>query len=104
MQNYYTEDFAKLGARERWILKEILEAWEKYGLPKNFEDDQVKPAFNMGSGYVFLVNSEYQTVMLNGDKLELYHSCPECGCEGFTEDLKDNGNKCCKEYVKQYED
>lgn len=49
-------------------------------------------------GYVFLTNSEYQVCMMNGDKLEEWHSCPECGAEGFAEDINWNADECrCKE-------
>lgn len=83
--NTYTEDLADFGARERHMLAEIL----ALPLPENFYDDGVKPAFNRNSGFVFLVNSDYQCAMLNDEtgKLELFHSTPYNGDEGFLSDL-----------------
>lgn len=66
----------------------MLSAWNDQGLPKGFYNEEVKPMFNRNSGYVFLVNSEYQTAMMNGDKLEIWHNCPNCGHEGFSEDCQ----------------
>jgi len=37
--------------------------------------------------------------MMRGDTLEQFHSCPECGGEGFAEDLPDN--ECCQQYLKE---
>jgi hypothetical protein len=87
MQETYTEDLSKFGYRERVELERILHAWNENGLPDGFECEQVRPAFNMNSGNVFLVNADYQTAMLNGDTLELWHFLPYSGQEGFLSDL-----------------
>ena len=80
------EDF---GARERRLLKDLLEAWDKQGLPEDFQDDEVIFAFNWNSGNVFLSNSEYQVAMITDDgKLELWHNCPYCGHEGFKDEMQ----------------
>jgi hypothetical protein len=106
MENGYTENFVDFRDRERVLLVEILNAWNNNGLPLNFWDDGVKPAFNANSGYVFLVNSEYQTAMMNGDKLELWHSLPYSGQEGFIDDLleidPETLNSEDVEYLQQY--
>lgn len=84
-QNVYTENLADFGARERHMLAEIL----ALPLPSTFSDDGVRAAFNRNSGYVFLVNDDYQCAMLNDDsgKLEVFHSTPYEGHEGFITDL-----------------
>lgn len=87
MSDFYTEDFGKFGARERGMLREILQAWNEQGLPEDFSDDNVRPAFNMNSGFVFLVNEDCQTAMMNGDKLESFYSTPYDGHEGFWDEL-----------------
>ena len=80
----YTEDLADFGARERALAADLLRA----PLPRGFHDDGVKVAFNRSSGYVFLVNSDYQCAMMNDDDtLELFHSTPYEGHEGFLTDL-----------------
>lgn len=83
MENYYTENLADFGSRERLMLESILHAWSTSGLPEDFDGTGVKPAFNKNSGYVFLVNSDFQTAMMNGDKLESFYSTPYNGNEGF---------------------
>lgn len=86
MENY-TEDFTKFGARERNILKDILISWEGYGLPDNFRNEGVRPALNRSSGHVFLVNDGSDCCMLNNGRLEIWHSTPYSGLEGFIMDF-----------------
>ena len=83
MENYYTEDIAEFGSRERAMAAELLQAQ----FPEGFYDDGVKVALNKESGYVFLVNSDYQVAMMNGKSLELFHSTPYSGIEGFITDI-----------------
>ncbi len=98
-QEVTTTDLAAFGSRERWMLVELLTAWDKQGLPDDFYDDEVRPMMNRISGCVFLTNSEYQTAMMNDDKLEIWHHCGNCGLEGFAEDcqLTDEGCNECQE-------
>ena len=93
-QEICTTDLADFGSRERWMLKEILEAWDNQGLPDGFYDEEVRPMMNRNSGCVFLTNSDYQACMMNGDKLELWQSCSNCGHEGFAEDCILNDDGC----------
>ena len=39
--------------------------------------------FNKNSGYVFLTDEDYNTAMMDGDTLEDFLTCGECGCEGI---------------------
>jgi hypothetical protein len=105
----YTEDFAEIMscARERHLALQLLNAWDQQGLPEGFYPYGVKLAFNKNSGYVFLVNEEYQAVMMNGDKLDIHHSLPYSGDEGFLEDFADRLEELHpedQEYLKQYMD
>lgn len=99
-----TTDLKDFGYRELKLLELTLEAMRKQGLPKDFNDDEVVPMMNQNSGHVFLTNSDYQVAMLNGDKLESFYSCPECGHEGFKETMgKEHGHGYadeCAEYLK----
>lgn len=81
----YTENFAEFGTRERHLLIKILTAWDKNGLPNNFSNDNVRPAFNKNSGYVFLVNDDYQCAMVHPDTgdLQEHYSTPYDDHEGF---------------------
>lgn len=89
--NYYTEDISKFGYRERDELLTLLQAWQDHGLPEGFNPENVRPAFNMSSGYVFLTNEDCQVCMTaqtdEGTRLEIWHSLPYSGEEGFLSDL-----------------
>lgn len=95
-----TTDLADFGYSERNELIKLLQAWHEQGLPELFEQDEVRAMMNRNSGNVFLTNSEYQTAMMNGNKLEIWFNCGNCGHEGFHEDcqLNDYGcNECIDE-------
>ena len=88
----YTEDLADFGYREQEEAKNLFQAWRESGLPIDFENNGVKIAFNMNSGYVFLTNSEYQVAMCETNehnKLELFsfYSSPYEGKEGAFDEL-----------------
>ena len=89
MQNVYTENLNDIISfdRERALAIELLQALGEQGLPSDFYDEGVKIAMNRNSGYVFLVNDEYQCAMMNGDKLESFYSSPYDGHEGFLDEL-----------------
>ena len=89
MIDWYTEDFADICScgREREILIRIMRAWGESGLPDDFDDSRVRPAFNRRSGNVFLVNDDSQVAMLRGGHLESWYVCPYKGEEGFFDDL-----------------
>lgn len=89
-----TSDLSDFGSSERKELVNLLTAWREQGLPKDFYQDEVIPMMNRNSGYVFLTNSEYQTAMMNGNKLEMWHNCGNCGHEGFEEDCQINDGGC----------
>lgn len=93
-QEITTTNLADFGFHEREELIQLLRAWHIQGLPKDFVEDEVLPMFNRNSGHVFLTNSEYQTCMMNGNNLEIWNNCFECGNEGFEEDCKLNEKGC----------
>lgn len=87
--NTYTEDFNDIMScsNERYEVLQIINAWNHNGLPNDFNEDNVKLAFNKNSGYVFLVNDDYQVAMMNGNNLECFYTSPYDGHEGFLSDL-----------------
>lgn len=89
--SYYTENLADIMAcyTERKEVQNIITAWNEKGLPSDFEEENVRFAFNRNSGNVFLINDEHQVAMMNGDKLESFYSSPYEGYEGFIDDLID---------------
>lgn len=99
-----TTDSSKFGYREWEILRDILNAMLEHGLPADFEREGMIPMFNKNSGNVFLTNDDCQVAMMNGENLESFYSCPECGYEGFMTDMEatDAGygaKQCCADYV-----
>ena len=101
-QDYYTENLAEFGMREIEELRDILDAWPKNGLPDDFYDEGVRPAFNKASGYVFLTNDEYQVCMEVDGKLESFYTTPYSGYEGFYEDLLDEVDDSWEEEDIEY--
>ena len=100
-----TTDLSNFGSRERKMLVELLNAWREQGLPRDFSAEEVVPMMNQNSGCVFLTNSDFECAMMNGDKLESFYNCPECGHEGFKDEIEHgelNGN--CQEWLKELEE
>ena len=95
-----TLDFSSFGYRKLNIAADLLKAVAEGKLPDGFEQDGLQVGFNTHSGCVFLTNSEYQVAMFNGDKLELWYTCPSCGHKGFLQDMKHNlEDDDCREYL-----
>ena len=103
MENITTTDLAEFGYRELDMAADLLKAYADHGLD-GFDHDEVRVMMNRNSGNVFLTNSEYQVAMMNGDKLELFYSCPNCGHEGFKDEIDHHSpstDKDCQEWVKE---
>ena len=104
--NVYTENLSDFGDRELEELEILLRAKRTQGLPDDFYDEGVRPAFNRNSGNVFLVNDDYQVAMMNGKKLESFYTLMGTGHEGFLEDLQDeydNGYIDDEDDLEQFE-
>ena len=93
-----TNDLSRFGYRELKMAGELLTALSEQGA--DYLTDHVNIFMNTNSGNVFLSDEDFNVAMMNEDKLEQWFSCPECGYEGFKEDMKHEGNKECKEYLK----
>lgn len=102
MNEITTTDFAKFGHREKAMAAKLLNTMVEHGLPEDFYDDEVTIMMNMNSGNVFFTNSQFQVSMMNGEKLESFYSCPNCGNEGFKEEIDDSEKECCLEYLKDW--
>lgn len=104
-EDIVTSDLSQFGARERSLAADLLTA-SKTGFPNDFYDDGVTIMMNRNFGNVFLTNSDFQVCMMNGDKLESFYSCPECGHEGFFEEIENldehqSGNAGeCRRWIK----
>lgn len=85
MTDIVTADFSEYGYRELDIAAELL---KQYCENTHLLEDEVSLMFNKNSGCVFLTDSNCNVAMLNGDKLERFYSCPNCGHEGFFEEFR----------------
>ena len=97
MTDPLTKDLSDFGYRELRMATDLLNAY--LAARPDFLSDGVAVWLNRNSGYVFLSDENYNVAMLNGDKLEQFHSCPECGAEGFADEMPDNN--CCQDYLRQ---
>ena len=99
-----TTDLSRFSFREIGMASRLLNVWANGGLPDDFEQDEITVMMNTSSGNVFLTNSENQVVMMNGDSLESFYSCPICGHEGFKEDIQHNeDDEECQEWLRDVE-
>ena len=88
-------DLAGFGFRELRMAAELLTAYCED--PPGFLGNGIRLMMNTYSGCVFLTDEDLNVAMMNGDRLEQFHVCPECGAEGFAEDMPDNA--CCQIYL-----
>lgn len=87
MQDPVTYDMSDFGFREMKMAAELMTAYAKS--PPEWLGDGVKIAMNRNSGCVFLTDEDYNTAMMNGEKLEMWLFTPYEGHEGFLSDLLD---------------
>jgi hypothetical protein len=97
MKDMTTTNFADFGWQERRMAAELLTASCDQGFPVEFQDDGVVIMMNRYSGNVFFTNSDFQVCMMNGDKLEMFHSCSMCGHEDFASDHEWHDAYTCKD-------
>lgn len=100
-----TTNFADFGYRERKMAADLLNASIDQGFPADFADDEVTIMMNSDSGNVFFTNADSDVCMMNGDKLESFYSCPQCGAEGFADEIHDGDtpdtlNAECVRYLR----
>jgi len=91
-----TSDWSKFGTREIEEARELLSHIKEIS-----SCGKVEVAFNMASGYVFLVDEDFRVWMMNGENIAEWYNCPYCGHEGFLEDMKHTPeDKVCTEYLE----
>lgn len=93
-----TQDLSKFGNRERDIASKLLHALAENMFASDDDElgDGVSVEFNPESGNVFLVDNDYNVLMLNEhDLLENFVSCADCGAEGFRSEMKLTAEHLC---------
>jgi len=92
-----TKDWTKFGNIEIETAKELLSHIKEidcYG--------KVEVWFNLYSGNVFLCDEDYNVWMMNGEIIDQWFSCPQCGHEGFKENMSHNlDNSDCVKYLEE---
>lgn len=100
--NYHELDLSNWGRREIRMMQDLLRAHAEKNHTVLFSGIE-KIAFNQVSGYVFLVDADFN-VAIEQDGVLLDHvSCPDCGNEGTIAEVK-TGDECCREFLKDVEE
>lgn len=85
--------FEGFGLRELNLAGELLIAYSDKNMTDIARDyfagysNNIEVGFNPNSGYVFLVDEDYNTLMFNGSELDMFISTPYEGVEGFIDEL-----------------
>ena len=97
-----TSDLAQFGTRELKLAGKILSAYKTENDITIFLSYPVKLWMNRNSGNVFLSDEECNVAMINGEFLEDFISCSECGHEDFYNDFTETAsNQCCQTYYRE---
>jgi hypothetical protein len=96
-----TRDLSCFGFRELKLAAELLSAFKTDKDKTKFLSNGVSVEFNPNSANVFLVDEDCNVAMMNGENLEDWFVCPQCGHEGLLEDIAHKGGKECKSWVKE---
>ncbi len=98
-----TSDLSMFGYLERDKAIKLLQAMND-GLEGLDFNSGVEIMFNNESGCVFLTDSDFNVFMYHAgtEKVERFYSCPECGKEGFADEVREYGDECCLEHLKQW--
>jgi hypothetical protein len=64
-----------------------------------FLGDVITPEKNPDSGFIFLIDSNFNIARINGQFLEDWYRCENCNLEGFFCDLKSSLRKCCVDHL-----
>jgi len=90
---FYEADFEGFGLRELDEAGKLLTLYANGNLTPlanaAFIGGNIKVGFNANYGNVFLFNEDSETLMKNGNKLDLFITLPYGGEEGFIDDLYD---------------
>jgi len=95
-----TQDYSDMGQIEREEAGLLLTTYGSSNDKTMFLENDIKVEFNPNSGNVFLVDGDYNCAMMNGDDLENWFNCPNCGNEAFQSEFREEcTDGCCKEYA-----
>lgn len=96
-----TRDLMDFGRRELQLAGNLLRLFRTSKDRTLKLGTKVTPELNPDSGYVFLIDDNFNIAMVNGDYLEDWLLCPTCAHEGFVSDFeKPEASPCCRGYAK----
>ena len=87
-----TYDLRDFRLRELALATELLSAHLSGDRNEAKLGTSIQLGFNRNSGKVFLADEDYRVAMMYGGFLLEWHSCHECGHEGFAEDFFDEAS------------
>ena len=96
-----TRDLMDFGYRELDQAGDLLKALKSDKNKTEQLNNNVAIEFNPNSGNVFLVDEDCNVAMMNGENLEDWYYCFECGYEGFKDELSANCNTCCMVTIRE---
>ena len=97
-----TQDLSKFGYVELKEAGRLLSAYKQSNDKTDFLGSEIQVEFNPESGNVFLVDGDFNVAMMHNGGLQDFFVCPNCGHEGFAEDMKHGEeDKDCQEYLEQ---
>jgi hypothetical protein len=99
MENIVTSDLSEFGYRELKIAGQLLSTLKTDKDKTRFIDEGLTVFFNKKSGYVFLSDENFNVAMMNGDILEDFINCPDCGNEALVSEFNAESD-CCKEFLE----
>jgi hypothetical protein len=92
-----TTDLSLFGYRELQMAIELLKAFKEVKTEIDFLGDGIKLMMNTSSGNVFLTDDDFNVAMMNGEKIQQWLTCSNCGKEDFKEELTLNDNGLCED-------
>jgi hypothetical protein len=99
MENIVTSDLSEFGYRELKIAGQLLSTLKTDKDKTRFIDEGLTVFFNKKSGYVFLSDENFNVAMMNGDILEDFINCPDCGNAALASEFSTESD-CCKEFLE----
>jgi len=99
---YNELDLSNWGRREIRMMQDLLKAHAEKNHTVIFSGIE-KIAFNQVSGYVFLVDADFNVAIEENGMLVDFVTCPDCGNEGTITEVK-SCDDCCREFLKDVEE
>lgn len=81
-------DLSRFGRRELDMAVNLLSKYAELSSYSDLLGSNVKVMFDADNGNVFLADDDLNIAKFNGESLERWYMCPNCGDNGFTDEFK----------------